>query len=362
MAAKPSTLPEWASGGAAAVTEPLLAEKQLGWQVAERPPAQWWNWWMKLVWQWTIWLKEFEDTAHSWGAAQTFDASSIFNAGVTFADTVWVTGDSTFEGMVEHRDLLYLNPPDAFTESIYGPSVAAGRRLILRWQVQASPTVYVRLYAAPPRAGALNGFGAGLEATYNASWNGTVWTRDSTSYMAGRVALGQGVMVYQQFTGGSDASWIPQMQVGGQDAGVGVVGVGYGGGPRDMLLFNASGQIFVGTEQAQNAWTNLVLSANIAAVGGGFSVPRFLRDSNGFAHLTGLAQATTTITSTTQIATLDASCRPDSFIRVDLGNVGAATGCWLRLDPAGPVTLNFSSGSVSPGAQIPFDAVRFKAV
>lgn len=77
MATKPSNLAEWATGGGASITEPLLAEKQDGWPVAFKPPAQWFNWWMKLVHQWVVWLDAFETEAHTWSALQTFNAGVL---------------------------------------------------------------------------------------------------------------------------------------------------------------------------------------------------------------------------------------------------------------------------------------------
>lgn len=50
--AAPSELPEWADGGGAAVTDPSSGKKALGWLPAERPAAQFMNWWMNNVFQW----------------------------------------------------------------------------------------------------------------------------------------------------------------------------------------------------------------------------------------------------------------------------------------------------------------------
>jgi hypothetical protein len=76
MATKPTNKAEWATGGAS-ITEPLLAEKQAGWPVAFKPPAQWFNWWMKLVHQWILWLDAFETEAHTWTVLQTFNAGVL---------------------------------------------------------------------------------------------------------------------------------------------------------------------------------------------------------------------------------------------------------------------------------------------
>lgn len=85
MATKPSTTPEWATGGGAPVLEPLLAEKQAGWPVAFRPPAQWFNWWMRLVYQWLVWLEAFESEAHTWTALQQLNGRASITVSGTAA-------------------------------------------------------------------------------------------------------------------------------------------------------------------------------------------------------------------------------------------------------------------------------------
>lgn len=53
--AKPSTLPRWANVSGVLV-EPNGAKKDVGWLVDERPPAEFFNWWMKTVYDWTAYL------------------------------------------------------------------------------------------------------------------------------------------------------------------------------------------------------------------------------------------------------------------------------------------------------------------
>lgn len=98
MATKPSSVPEWATGGGAALLEPLLAEKQLGWVPGSRGPAQWFNWWMKLVYLWMVWLDAFESEAHTWSALQTFSAKIVSNWGSGGTDAA-VYGHNTSIGI-----------------------------------------------------------------------------------------------------------------------------------------------------------------------------------------------------------------------------------------------------------------------
>lgn len=89
----PTELPEWASGGSAAITDPTLAEKQLGWTDGEEPPAEYFNWWMNLVFLWISYLS----TAALKGVAQSFTALQTFAAGLTvpFGQTLTVFGSQS---------------------------------------------------------------------------------------------------------------------------------------------------------------------------------------------------------------------------------------------------------------------------
>lgn len=59
---KPTKLPEWASGGSAAITEPSEEKKDLGWVVAEKPAAQYFNWLLKNVYDWCTFLNSCTNT------------------------------------------------------------------------------------------------------------------------------------------------------------------------------------------------------------------------------------------------------------------------------------------------------------
>jgi hypothetical protein len=71
---KPTTLPEWATGASATVTEPSLSQKQAGWAVRQRPPAQYLNWWQKAVFSWLQYVDGLTGEALTWAAKHTFSA------------------------------------------------------------------------------------------------------------------------------------------------------------------------------------------------------------------------------------------------------------------------------------------------
>jgi hypothetical protein len=80
---KPTANTKWAAS--ATKTEPSSGEKDAGWTVGAKPPAQWFNWWMDAVDQWVKWLDAFESTAHTWTALQTL------NKGIAVTNTSGAT-------------------------------------------------------------------------------------------------------------------------------------------------------------------------------------------------------------------------------------------------------------------------------
>lgn len=55
--AKPATLPFWATGGSAEISEPSDVKKALGWLV-EKPPHQFFNWFWNEVCVWLTWFNK----------------------------------------------------------------------------------------------------------------------------------------------------------------------------------------------------------------------------------------------------------------------------------------------------------------
>lgn len=74
--AKPSETVAWAESGTA--VEPSGAKKAAGWLPGEQPPAEFFNWILKFLGQWTSYLNGLESTE-----ALTWALSQIFNRGIT---------------------------------------------------------------------------------------------------------------------------------------------------------------------------------------------------------------------------------------------------------------------------------------
>lgn len=97
--AKPTSKPEWTVGNPSFATvtiEPSAGKKLAGWGVAERPPAQFFNW---LFWIINEWIDYFETTTDSLIALQgIFDAvvgtgGTHTNFNDLVADANWIAGN-----------------------------------------------------------------------------------------------------------------------------------------------------------------------------------------------------------------------------------------------------------------------------
>lgn len=104
MATKPlaTTLPRWAStvtANPARYVDPPSGKKDIGWDVAEKPPAQWKNWLLYNTYNWLVWLDAFETEAHSWTKTQTFGAGITVSNTTLNTRAVFGTGNGTAEGV-----------------------------------------------------------------------------------------------------------------------------------------------------------------------------------------------------------------------------------------------------------------------
>src|SRR6266576_1419009 len=95
--AKPTADTKWAAS--ATKTEPSSGQKDAGWVVGQKPPAQWHNWWQDAVDQWVKWLSAFESTAHTWTALQTFQLGLIVTQSTSNSPGVHPTGNGNGDGV-----------------------------------------------------------------------------------------------------------------------------------------------------------------------------------------------------------------------------------------------------------------------
>jgi hypothetical protein len=82
MATKPTIIPNWATlGTILTVVEPLLAKKNEGWAVAEKPAAQHLNWLLKTLGLWCAWVDDINNNTQTW-VRQVFQGAGS-QAGIT---------------------------------------------------------------------------------------------------------------------------------------------------------------------------------------------------------------------------------------------------------------------------------------
>lgn len=58
MATRPTSLPDWATGGGAEITVPPAPSRASGWLGGIKPPNAWVNWFYNLVYQWLLYVSE----------------------------------------------------------------------------------------------------------------------------------------------------------------------------------------------------------------------------------------------------------------------------------------------------------------
>lgn len=348
MATKPVTLPEWATDGGADVVEPLLAEKQTGWVLSQKPPAQWFNWWQLLVFQWMVWLDAFESEAHTWLAAQTFEEPVAVNA------TFDLTGDGTFTGVQTFPNGLVLgdgileNTADAaaIIRNNAGPSVEA-RKLLFEFTTAHGKVRHWVTAGADPV----------YEVTFNALWDegGGVWQNDDILTPSRRLTMGRTVSLQvERYTAGgtsfAEGAWVMELQLH-------VAGAGADPG---VLDDDGNGIITRSEYKKYSSSGNgiaLPLEANVDVV----ETPDYCRNFLGEVIVTGRVASNTTIASGTKIAQLPVGHRPYRTREFPiLGFKNDAV--WLQVDTAGQIKLmNDGSYTVTSLFGIHLDLIRFDA-
>lgn len=105
MAVKPSVVPRWAETGggtpAAGITEPSSGQKDSGWLVGAKPPAQFFNWILWVIYQWIKYLNDGALTGnHTIAGTLGVTGNVDFDADLVVGDDLDVTGDAVVGGSV----------------------------------------------------------------------------------------------------------------------------------------------------------------------------------------------------------------------------------------------------------------------
>ena len=135
MATKPlsSTLPRFAdtvAANPARVVEPPSGKKDIGWDVGEKPPAQWKNWLLLQTYNWLVWLDAFESESHTWTKLQTFGAGITVSNSTLNTRAIYGIGNGTAEGVKgvggPGGNGIVAEASGAGTYALYGKGTALG--------------------------------------------------------------------------------------------------------------------------------------------------------------------------------------------------------------------------------------------
>lgn len=120
--AKPADTMEWASDGAAQITEPLEAKKDIGWVVGEKPPAQYFNWWMNNAYLWQAYFDEQIDILLGGvsSLSSTTDITITFDSdnNATTNATIFKHNAGTEVARIDESSNLLLNLATAGTNGV----------------------------------------------------------------------------------------------------------------------------------------------------------------------------------------------------------------------------------------------------
>jgi hypothetical protein len=77
--AKPVTLPRWVATGK--IATPSTDKQDAGYDGGEQPPAQYFNWFWNLVWQWIVYLNTFGDHEQEFSAGVNMEGELYYSGG-----------------------------------------------------------------------------------------------------------------------------------------------------------------------------------------------------------------------------------------------------------------------------------------
>jgi len=97
--AKPSSVPEWASGEDADIDEPSSGKKEEGYSVGEKPSAAIWNWRENLIYQWIVYLRDIAGEAFTWTNTHVFQKGVTVTQSTSNGNGLEATGNGTGTGV-----------------------------------------------------------------------------------------------------------------------------------------------------------------------------------------------------------------------------------------------------------------------
>lgn len=223
----------WAEGASAETLEPSSNKKSVGFQPVEEPANNYVNILLRRVFRWLSWLRDFEATAHTWSAKQTYSAGLEVTAGDLDAvsidavdiDVTSIHATGSIGADVNVTAAHVQSATASFTDT--GASIVlSGRMGIAGYVDHGQPTTATNF----KHLGSFTGYGADGECTVwargtaagetleyvhavNATWDGAAWTHSIYTRPSVRYHFAQGVMsIYRRRASG--ATWVEGLQLG----------------------------------------------------------------------------------------------------------------------------------------------------
>jgi hypothetical protein len=245
---QPTQDPQWNTNGTNRV-EPPSGQKASGWTIGQAPPSSYFNWWMNLVYQWCLYLKNLTSEALTWLGFQTFN-NGIRSYGNNLRPGV--RADTTGFGFaaIEAQSAYAAEEAIRATNTnLSGTAIKATANGSNAIGVRADSTSGSAVYATTSSGYAIRAFatGSGKAAQFNAS---------SGSANTAVEIFGSKIGLNVQTQSGSGGENIPTIQAVG--------GPAYGFQGRPALLAIGGGNDDPANDQQHNSGAAIVAKGGLA--------------------------------------------------------------------------------------------------
>jgi hypothetical protein len=132
MATKPTTVPNWADTGTK--VEPSSGKKATGWEYEEKPPFEYFNWWMNLIGLWCAYLDDLGSSDITNDSAipglTITDALASLDTAINTLDASDIDNDSYVPGSTVKDALDTLSTSDGISNGSGIPGITVSAALI----------------------------------------------------------------------------------------------------------------------------------------------------------------------------------------------------------------------------------------
>jgi hypothetical protein len=97
--AQPVNTPDWNTTPATNNVDPGSTAKGTGWLVNQYPASSTFNWWMRIVWEWCVYLKDLAGEVFTWTAAHIFQSGVVVTNTILNGEGLRATGNGSGAGL-----------------------------------------------------------------------------------------------------------------------------------------------------------------------------------------------------------------------------------------------------------------------